>query len=224
MFPQQALSHSTCLTWEASSEVFLSRRVIPCHGSQINHLQTSFLWFHALTDADFGLRLDLVTSSMLFRTLPGPRNPAAFGPSFPHWPLACFYAHARMLPTFLKCVRWEDIFPFLAIGIPSIPRPPMVGTVWLVGVSSDCGLPRPGPRCGNRSLRRTQFRCSTWWSALPGASRSRFSGPRPCGVREMPAWQPPATLDPGTSGPALSHWPLACLSRARTSGTSPMVE
>src|ERR1035437_18781 len=76
--------------------------------------------------------------------------------------LCLFYARTHeCYPPFLKCVRWEDFFPFLAIGIPSIPRPPMVGTVWLVGVSSDCGLPRPGPRCGNRSLRRTPFRCST---------------------------------------------------------------
>src|ERR1035441_10279914 len=104
MFPQQALSHSTCLTWEASSEVFLSRRVLPCHGSQINHLQTSFLWFHALTETNFGPRLDRVTSSMLFRTLSGARTPATFGPSLSHWPLACFYArtHERY-PLFEMC-------------------------------------------------------------------------------------------------------------------------
>src|ERR1035438_9596515 len=65
-------------TWTGSN-----RRHLPCHGSQINHLQTSSSWFHALTDAHFGPRLARVISSMLFRTLPGPRNPAAFGPRLP---------------------------------------------------------------------------------------------------------------------------------------------
>src|ERR1019366_8770396 len=51
-------------------------------------------------------------------------------------------AHARTLPPFLKCVRWEDIFPFLAIGIPSIP-------------AGSCGFAarlRTGERCIVRGL------------------------------------------------------------------------
>ena len=67
-------------------------------------------------------------------------------------------AHARMLPPFLKCVRWEDIFLFLAIGIPSTPRRPLVGTVWLVGVSQTAvfstgiGLWQPQPAAHPVSL------------------------------------------------------------------------
>ena len=60
---QFVLSGLVWWTWTGSN-----RRPLPCHGSQINHLQTSFLCLHRLTGVNFGPRLDLVTSSMLFRT------------------------------------------------------------------------------------------------------------------------------------------------------------
>lgn len=40
------------------------------------------------------------------------RSPIHTTLSLSRWPHACFRAHARKLPPFLKCVRWEDIFGF----------------------------------------------------------------------------------------------------------------
>ena len=50
--------------------------------SSFMHLQTSI----------FGPRLDRVTSSTIFRTLPGPRDGATSGP---RWPRTCFFARTR---------------------------------------------------------------------------------------------------------------------------------
>ena len=43
-------------TWWPGTES--NRRRQPFQGCWINHLQTSFLWFHRLTGAEFGLHLD----------------------------------------------------------------------------------------------------------------------------------------------------------------------